>query len=107
MMSRPLIEPPQSQAPDEGWPDDIVAQELHRRYVEHSQKHGDRHPLPDAQMGKKLRELIPGLRTGRPLRRWGDQAKPTRYLLPPLDACRDAFLAAMNIASYDWPDVKE
>lgn len=89
----------------DGWPEDIVAQDLHRRYVDHAHRHGDRHPISDAEMGKALSELIPGLKTTRPKKPWGDQEKPKRYLLPDLDSCRASFLSAMNIAHYKWPDV--
>ena len=87
----------------EGWPDDIPVQLLHRRYVDHARQHGERHPVTDAEMGKKLAEFVPGLKKRRPRRPWGDQAKPMRYFLPGIEICRSAFLQWMNITSYEWP----
>jgi hypothetical protein len=87
------------------WPEDVVKQTLHDAYVAHAHDHGDRHPMSNAIMTKKLAELIPGkiLRSTRPLKPAGDVARPPRYILPSLDECRAAFLEAKNINKYAWP----
>ena len=89
------------------WPEDVVAQVLHGAYVDHAHTHGDRHPLRDHHMAEKLATLMPGacLRRTRPWRPYGDNPRPTRYALQPLDDCRAAFLKAMKIDIYAWPEM--
>lgn len=89
-----------------GWPEDIVAQDLHQRYVQHANRLGERHPITISEMGRRIREVAPGLRARRPCRPWGNQAKPNRYFLPALDVCRVAFLDRLNITNYDWPEIE-
>ena len=91
------------------WPEDVVAQVLHAAYVDHARDHGDRHPLPDQQMSRKLASMMPGkhLRRCRPHRPYGENARPTRFILPPLAECRAVFLEAMRIASYEWPEIDQ
>jgi phage/plasmid-associated DNA primase len=88
------------------WPEDIVAQVLHEAYVGHARDHGDRHPLTDHHMAEKLAKLMPGkiLRRIRPNKPHGNNQRPTRYALDNLDACRAAFLEAMRINAYAWPE---
>jgi phage/plasmid-associated DNA primase len=88
------------------WPEDVVKQTLHDAYVSHAHDHGDRHPLSNAILAKKLAELMPGrvLRSGRPMKPAGDILRPHRYILPTLDECRTAFLKAMSINQYAWPE---
>ena len=88
---------------DDGWPNDMVCQVFHHRYVEHAKRHGERHPITDAEVGKKLSEFIPDLKTKRPRKPWGDCSRPKRYLLPDLATCRTAFLKKMNILDHEWP----
>ena len=87
------------------WPDDIVAQVLHEAYVGYAHDHGDRHPLTGHHMAEKLSNLMPGktLRRTRPNKPYGNMERPTRYALEDLDACRAAFLEAMAIKAYTWP----
>jgi hypothetical protein len=91
---------------EDGWPEDIVAQVLHAAYVDHAHAHGDRHPLSDAYMAQNLAKLMPDgtLRRTRPWKPYGENQRPTRYALQNLDACRAAFLQAMNIDVYAWPE---
>ena len=91
----------------EGWPKDIVAQDFHQRYVEYAQRHGNRHPVSDAETGKKMGDMVPGLQRKRPRRPWRGQEKPTRYFLPDLETCRETFLVHMDIASHIWPTIEE
>jgi phage/plasmid primase-like uncharacterized protein/phage/plasmid-associated DNA primase len=88
------------------WPEDVVAQVLHAAYITHAHNHGDRRPLSDHHMAKKLAELMPDgrLRRTRPDQPHGETARPTRYVLADLASCRSAFLAAMKIDIYCWPD---
>jgi hypothetical protein len=88
------------------WPEDVVKQTLHDNYVTHAHDHGDRRPLADAIMAKRLAELMPDgvLRSCRPLKPVGDILRPRRYILPSLEDCRAAFLKANNIAQYEWPE---
>jgi phage/plasmid-associated DNA primase len=89
------------------WSEDIVAQVLHEAYVGHAHDHGDRHPLTAHHMAEKLAKLMPGkiLRRIRPNKPHGNNQRPTRYALDDLEACRAAFLEAMGIEAYTWPEV--
>ena len=87
------------------WPEDVVAQVLHAAYVDHAHAHSERCPLTDCHMAKKLAGLLPAdaLKTVRSRIAYGDTKRPTRYILPDLNACRAAFLQAIRIADYPWP----
>lgn len=89
------------------WPEDIVVQVLHAAYVEHAHDHGDRRPLSDARMAEKLGAMMPDkiLRRIRPWRPFGDNPRPHRYALAQLEDCRTAFLKAMRIDDYTWPEL--
>jgi phage/plasmid primase-like uncharacterized protein len=96
-------------ADDGDWPEDIPRQTLHDRYVTHAHDHGDRHPFSDAITAKKLAELMPGkvLRSIRPLKPHGDNLRPRRYALANLRECRAAFLEALRIGEYTWPEMED
>jgi hypothetical protein len=86
------------------WPEDVVAQVMHAAYVDHAHDHGDRRPLSDCHMAERLAKLLPDgrLRRIRPYKPHGENARPTRYALPPLEDCRAASLEAMKIDAYRW-----
>jgi hypothetical protein len=90
----------------EGWPADIAVQVLHDAYLKHAHAHGDRHPLPINQLGRRLKQWWPDgrMRCYRPTGEVGSEARLRRYALGSLDGHRRAFLEAMSIdgASYDW-----
>jgi phage/plasmid-associated DNA primase len=90
---------------DGDWPEDIVKQRLHAAYLDHAHDHGDRHPLTQNHMARKLADLMPRreLRSIRPLRPHGDILRPPRFILPPLSECRASFLERMRIGQYEWP----
>ena len=91
----------------DAWPEDIVAQVLHGAYVAHAHDHGDRRPLADQHMAQRLAKLMPveTLRRDRGRSKpYGEIVRPTRYLIPHLDACRAAVLEAMQISAYTWPE---
>ena len=89
------------------WPEDVVAQVLHAAYVDHAHAHGDRRPLCDDHMAERLAKLMPDGR----LQPHPPMASPTarirgpRAMRSPLDDCRAAFLTAMQIDVYRWPEV--
>ena len=89
------------------WPEDVVAQVLHAAYVDHAHDHGDRRPLSDNHMAERLAKLLPDgrLQRTRPYKPHGENMRPTRYALADLDGCRAAFLTAMQIDVYRWPEV--
>ena len=82
---------------------DAVGVLAEEREAEHAKRHGERHPITDAEVGKKHNEFIPDLKTKRPMKPWGDCSRPKRYLLSDLATCRTAFLKKMNIPDYEWP----
>ncbi len=96
--------------PIDDWPGNVVVQVLHGAYVEWAQAHGDRYPVDDIRMAKELDGMMPAdhpLQIIRPREAYGETSRPRRYVLPPLDKARSAFLAAMRIATaYDWPVVE-
>jgi phage/plasmid primase-like uncharacterized protein len=91
------------------WPKDVVAQVLHGAYVEYAHDHGDRRPLSDCHMAERLAKLLPDerLRRIRLCKPHGDNMRPTRYLLLPLEDCRAAFLEAMKIDAHRWPEADQ
>jgi hypothetical protein len=97
------------------WPEDVVTQVLHAAYLEHARDHGDRHPIDDVRMAAALDAMMPANVLGRraakrirPRKRYGDQDRPPRYALPPLEACRKSFLEIMKITTkYPWPEIEE
>jgi hypothetical protein len=88
----------------EGWPVHILPAVLHAAYVEHAHDHGDRHPLSIYQIGRKLRELSPGvyIRMFRPRTATQTKRGDEHYQLSSLEGHRHAFLKAMKIEHYDW-----
>jgi hypothetical protein len=91
------------------WPTDIVVRVLHAASVAHAHDHGDRRPLTDAHMAKKLAEWMSDrkLKSFRSRECYNDAPRPTRYRLKPLDDCRASFLKAMKIGNYAWPEADE
>jgi hypothetical protein len=88
-----------------GWPNTVPNQAVHAAYMDHAHAHGDRHPLPVTEFGKKLPELWPGLEVPivRPEGKFGILNRPRRYQLASLQQHRDAFLTKMNINPVDHP----
>jgi hypothetical protein len=84
------------------WPKAIECRELHAAYVRYAHEHGDRYPVPTAYLSKKLAASLPvSFKTTKP------HGGPRRYLLPPLEACRAAFLETMKIkGEWEWPAVE-
>jgi hypothetical protein len=80
-----------------GWPTFVATPVLHDAYVKHAHDHGDRRPITDVWMARRLGTL--GLQP----KRLGAGTRPRGYVLPDLDECRQAFLAAMRIERA-WPD---
>lgn len=91
------------------WPKTIVTRQLHTAYVEHANKHGERRVAIDARMSERLRELWAGcdVQRIRPYDPHGEIERPWRYRLDTLEKHRAAFLEAMNIETYEWPEVKD
>jgi hypothetical protein len=88
---------------DGGWPKAIECRELHTAYVRYAHEHGDRYPVARTYLGKKLAASLPGtFKTTKP------HGGPRRYILPPLEACRAAFLETMKIKTeFEWPAISE
>ena len=90
------------------WPPSVRREDLHDAYIEHAHAHGERHPLTAEQMAVHLRKLCPDqkLRTCRPALKEGETKRPRHYALGGLDEHRQAFLKAMNIETYEWPEAE-
>lgn len=87
------------------WPTSVPRDELHEAYVEHAHMHGDRRPLTSEQFGARLRQLCPDgtLKVIRPRLDTANNGRPRCFVLKTLEEHRRAFLEAMNISTYVWP----
>ena len=90
------------------WPEAVRCADLHNAYIEHAHALGDRHPLSAERFAIRLRDLCPGgyLKVIRPKAEESGHGRPRLYALHALDLHRAAFLKAMTIAAYDWPQVE-
>ena len=83
------------------WPASIAPRDLYRCYLETCQ---ERHKAPVQVVAAGIgRLLCGGLAKGRP--RLNNPERREFYLLPPLAKARADFMAKMNIAELDWPEV--
>jgi hypothetical protein len=91
---------------EDGWPDVVNCTDLHNAFLKYALAHGDRHPPSDKNFGVALRKLCPNgsLKRGRPGTANAEGKRPREYQLDSLEQHRAAFLEAMSIVSYDWPE---
>jgi hypothetical protein len=78
----------------------VPKNEFYDRYLNFADRIKDRHPLADAAFGKKLFDLCPELKHGRP---WVNGVRRTVYYFPGIEECRRMFQEKVGM-SVDWND---
>ena len=92
------------------WETEVAVDVLFEDYLTVADKVGVRRKSEQTAVGMKLRKLVPGLKVVK--RQWettpgAQQYRRTRcYVLPDLEACREAFVAELGQA-VDWGDSDE
>lgn len=79
---------------DKIWSNQVSKKDLQEHYAQTLNLAGQRHRAYSTQLGMYLKELVPSLRVA---------SKPSRYIFPPLEVCREHFEGMMN-AKIDWPE---
>jgi hypothetical protein len=78
--------------------EEIIKSELYGRYLEFAKGINDRHPDTAAVFGRKMKDICPKLKNGRP--RVGDSRK-TVYFFPEIEECRQMFQERIRMP-IDW-----
>lgn len=92
------------------WETEVAVDVLFADYIDVADKVGVRRKSEQTAVGMKLRKLVPGIQVVK--RQWEEasgaqQFRRTRcYVLPDLEACREAFVAELG-QSVDWGDEDE
>lgn len=80
---------------------ECVTQYLYENYITHAGRTGARHRAIEVQIGKFLKDTLPGLRkVERRYKEKGHEKRGNAYLFPPLTQCRQAF---NSLLQQDWP----
>jgi hypothetical protein len=86
------------------WPSRIVCADLYAEYLKAAAQIGIGRKRNQAEFGKRLAQLVPGLRKPRPAIEVapGVMKQVWCYEMPPLDECRAAFDELLG-QPFDWP----
>jgi hypothetical protein len=81
---------------------EISRARMYEQYREFIKGQYDRHPDDIRVFGKRLKQMLPALRTTRP--RSGDGPRPVMYKFPSLAECRKSFETFLRVRVLDWDD---
>ena len=87
-------------AVDHTWPEEYPKASLHALYGDWCRRQNQRHPESSALFGRKLKEVITGMRETRK----AIAGRPRYYQLPPLQECRRLFEDACKEGPQIWSE---
>lgn len=87
--------------PGGSWATKVLCASLHRYYFEHAAVSGQSRRAMESDLGRALKQLVPGLRDGRHRVSGSTSAQERYWVFSSLEECREAFEALLG-QSVDW-----